>query len=89
MSKLKERGVAVITGASSGIGAIYADRLARSCVDGYVGLKDRLALEKMREHRQRMRSSLQERAGGPFDLSQSIRLCDEDIEVVEAGLARL
>jgi hypothetical protein len=58
-------------------------------VDGYVGLKDRVALEEMREHRQRLRRSLHERADGLFDLSLSIRLCDEDIEVVEAGLARL
>jgi hypothetical protein len=58
-------------------------------VDCYVGLKDRLALEEMREHRQRLRRSLQEKAGGPFDLSQTVRLCDEDIEVVETGLARL
>jgi hypothetical protein len=58
-------------------------------VDRCVGLKDRLVLEKMCEHQQRMRSSLQERAGGPFDVGQSIQLCDEDIEVVEAGLARL
>jgi hypothetical protein len=58
-------------------------------VDGYVGLKDRLALEEMREHRQRLRATLQERAGGPFDLSQSIRLFDEDIEVIDTGLASL
>jgi len=58
-------------------------------VDTYVELKDRLALEEMREHRQRLRRSLQEKAGGPFDVSQSIRLCDQDIEAVEVGLATL
>ena len=58
-------------------------------VDGYVSLQDRLALEQMREHRQRMRSLLQEKAGGPFDVSGSVRLCDDDIEIIEAGLAKL
>lgn len=58
-------------------------------VDGYVTLKDRVALEQMREHRQQLRRSLQQRVGGPFDLSQTIRICERDIEVVESGLARL
>jgi hypothetical protein len=35
----------------------------KSIVDGYVGLKDRVTLEEMRDHRQRLRRSLQERAG--------------------------
>jgi hypothetical protein len=58
-------------------------------VDAYVSLKDRAALEKMREHRQRLRKSLQEKAGGWVDVSRSIQIFDEDIEAVEAGLARL
>jgi hypothetical protein len=58
-------------------------------VDGFVRLSDRRALESMREHRQRLRESLQERAGGCFDVSRSIELCDDDIVIVEAGLARL
>ena len=58
-------------------------------VDGYVSLKDRVALEEMREHRQQLQRTLQQRAGGPFDLSQTIRVCEHDLEVVESGLARL
>jgi hypothetical protein len=58
-------------------------------VNGYVSLKGRAALEEMREHRQKLRRSLQQRAGGHFDLSETIRLCGQDIEVVELGLARL
>ena len=57
--------------------------------DAYVSLKDRAALEEMREHRQRLRKSLQEKAGGWVDVSRSIQIFDEDIEVVETGLARL
>lgn len=58
-------------------------------VDAYVSLKDRAALEEMREHRQRLRKSLQEKAGGWVDVSRSIQIFDEDIEAVEAGLAGL
>jgi hypothetical protein len=58
-------------------------------VDAYVSLKDRAALEEMREYRQRLRKSLQEKAGGWVDVSRSIQIFDEDIEAVEAGLARL
>jgi hypothetical protein len=58
-------------------------------VDAYVSLKDRAALEEMREHRQRLRKSLQEKAGGWVDVSRSIQIFDEDIEAVEAGLLRL
>ena len=58
-------------------------------VDGFVKLRDRGALDAMREHRRRLRKSLQERVGGYFDVSRSIELCDDDIAIVEAGLARL
>jgi hypothetical protein len=58
-------------------------------VDAYVSLKNRQALEDMREHRQRMRKQLQDRATGAFDVSRSVRDFDEDIRIVEAGLGRL
>lgn len=58
-------------------------------VDAYVSLKDRQALEEMREHRQRMRKSLQEKADGAFDVSKSVQDFDNDIEIVESGLVRL
>ena len=58
-------------------------------VDAYVSLKNRAALEEMREHRQRLRKSLQEKAGGWVDVSRSIQIFDEDIEAVETALARL
>jgi hypothetical protein len=58
-------------------------------VDAYVKLNDRHALEDLRDHRQRMRKRLEEKAGGLFDLSRHIRTCDEELEIIESGLARL
>lgn len=58
-------------------------------VDALVRLNDRKALDEMREHRQRLRSIVQEKAGGYFDVSRSIEIYDRDIAAVEAGLARL
>jgi hypothetical protein len=61
----------------------------RLIVDSFVSLKDRAALEEMREHRQRLRKNLQEKTGGVFDVSRFLQEFDDDIEVVEAGLRRL
>ncbi|MDE1932526.1 hypothetical protein [Bradyrhizobium sp.] len=58
-------------------------------VDAYVNLKNRQALEELREHRTRMRKRLEEMTDGLFDVSKLIRACDEEIEIVEAGLGRL
>ena len=57
-------------------------------VDGFVKLNDRRALDEMREHRRKLREMLQERAGGYFDVSRSIELCDDDLMIVEEGLAQ-
>ena len=61
----------------------------KSIVSALVKLNDRTALEVMREHRQRLREGLLQRVGGCFDVSRSIKVCDDDIVIVEAGLARL
>jgi hypothetical protein len=52
-------------------------------------LKDRQAIEDLREHRQLLRRKLQASAAGGFDPSQSIRLIDSDLYEIDAGLARL
>jgi hypothetical protein len=70
------------------IGTRMSDAL-KLIVDCFVSLKNRRALEEMREHRQRLRESLQEKTGGCFDLSSTIRAFDSDIEIVEAGLTKL
>jgi hypothetical protein len=58
-------------------------------VDSYVSLKDRMALEEMRQHRQRLKGDLRQKVGGYFDVSGSLRLLDEDLRVIEEGFARL
>jgi hypothetical protein len=58
-------------------------------VDGYVSLKDRGALEEIRQHRQRLKSQLQQKVDGYFDVSSSLRLFDEDLRVIEEGFRRL
>jgi hypothetical protein len=58
-------------------------------VDGYVSLKDRKALEALREHRQRLSKTLHDQSKLWFDTSRSVQLYEEDLKVIEAGLARL
>ena len=58
-------------------------------VNSYVSLKDREALETLREHRQKLRKQLQERSTGVFNVGYSIRTLDDDLAYIEAGLTRL
>lgn len=58
-------------------------------VDGFVSLKDRVALEEMRQHRQRLRGELQQRADGLGMTSFSLKIIDADLHAIEEGFARL
>jgi hypothetical protein len=58
-------------------------------VDGLVSLKDRQALEEMREHRQRLRMQLLLERSSAFDPGKSIQLYETEVAVIETGLARL
>lgn len=61
----------------------------RAIVNAYVGLKNRQALEELREHRQRRRRNLEGKTGGLFDVSKVIQTYDTEIEIIEAGLDEL
>ena len=61
----------------------------QSIVDSYVSLRNRGRLEELRAHRQQLRRRLQEASHGPFDLSKSVQMMDEELEVIEAALNRL
>jgi hypothetical protein len=56
-------------------------------VDAYVSLKDREAIEELREHRKMLRNKLQGING--IDVSSSIQLIESDLSEIEAGLVRL
>ena len=56
-------------------------------VDACVSLKDRQAMEDMREHRQMLRKKLQDVNG--IDVSSSLELIESDLSEIEAGLVRL
>ena len=58
-------------------------------VESFISLKDRASLEEMRKHRQKLRKELQGRVGPAFDLSQTIRSIDDDLKIIEDGVARL
>ena len=56
-------------------------------VAAYVSLKDREAMEALREHRQMLRKKLQ--ASDGIDVSGSMQLLESDLIEIEAGLSRL
>jgi len=56
-------------------------------VAAYVSLKDRQAIEDLREHREVLRKKLQ--AGNGTDVSSSIQLIRSDLSEIEAGLVQL
>jgi hypothetical protein len=58
-------------------------------VDAYVSLKNRKALEDLREHRQRLKRELMLKQTDAFDFSNSIRAFDDEVVVIETGLQRL
>ena len=58
-------------------------------VDGFVKLSNRQALDDLKAHHSRMATELKSRHGGVFDLSSLIRQLDDEIRVIEKGLAEL
>jgi hypothetical protein len=58
-------------------------------IDGLVRLKDRQALEDMREHRQRLRMQLLLKRGGAFDAGKSVQLYETEVAMIETGIAKL
>lgn len=57
-------------------------------VDAYVRLKNRRGLDELMMHRQRLAVDLKSRSG-TYDFSLAIGKIDEEIAIIEAGLARL
>ncbi|WP_426418247.1 hypothetical protein [Bradyrhizobium genosp. A] len=57
-------------------------------VDAYVRLKNRRGLDELMMHRQRLAVDLKSRSGS-YDFSLPIDKIDEEIAIIEAGLARL
>jgi hypothetical protein len=58
-------------------------------VDGYVKLSARKELQDLWAHRHRLPSELRSLNGRPFDLNSSIKQLEEEITVIDAGLAKL
>jgi hypothetical protein len=58
-------------------------------IDGLVTLRDRQALEDMRQHRQRLRMQLLLKRGSAFDPGKSIKMFETEMAMIETGLARL
>lgn len=57
-------------------------------VDAYVRLKNRRGLDELMMHRQRLAVDLKSKSGS-FDFSLPIGKIDEEIAIIEKGLARL
>ncbi|MGF6313425.1 hypothetical protein [Bradyrhizobium sp. I1.14.4] len=63
-------------------------RAIEQIIAGYVSLNDRQALEEVRDHRQRLLDDVRTRQVPGFKLSVLEDILREEIELVEAALAR-
>jgi hypothetical protein len=57
-------------------------------VDAYVKLQDRRALEQLQIHRRKVLDTLQS-LPGPFDAAKPIKQNEDELMIIEAGIARL
>lgn len=73
----------------AGSGGLVVSETIRWIVNKHVKLKRRESLEELREHRKKLKRMLQGLSQGGFDPSEAIRLCDDDLSVIEQGLERL
>jgi hypothetical protein len=58
-------------------------------IDGYIRLGDRTALTELKAHREDLLARLSAQSVGCFDVSRSMGQMQEEIDQIEAGLARL
>ena len=65
------------------------DSAIRAIVDTYVRYGNRRAVEDLRAHRGRLLASLIRTLGGPYDFRNLIAQTENEIAVIEAGLAKL
>jgi hypothetical protein len=65
------------------------DKAIERIVDAYVRLQNRKALEDLRTHRQRLLSDLKSRSDLVYDVSGPVRLLEDELAVIDAGLERL
>ena len=71
------------------VSGIKMSEAVKLIVDARVSLKDRIALEEMRQHRQRLKNELLLKSGQSYDFSLTIKCFDDDLTAIEEGLARL
>ena len=58
-------------------------------VAGYVTLKNRLALEEIRDHRRKLLNEVRMRSSGPLRFDQVSIELQEEIDAVDVGLEKL
>ena len=61
----------------------------KSIIDTYVRYGNRTALEGLRAHRGGLLTYLKALAAGPYDTSNAVAQLEDDIALIEAGLAKL
>jgi hypothetical protein len=70
------------------VGGVMSEA-TRLIADGFVRLKDRKALEELREHRQKLLNQMRDQPKGWVDTSKTMQIFADDLNVISAALDRL